>query len=157
MRPQRPQRGLPYVIGPLGGAFLKPRPLGVDSYFISARCLSVLCYADTRAYIAYGNSKDDLAIRTEVQELKNGVPKEIECVRAFLPKDENERQKSGQVAHVYTVPVCREPRHETPLSVAPSNRHLGAQGDPRPEDLGSAGRTSPALGLLVRMSPSQEG
>jgi putative transposase len=29
---QRPQRGLPYVNGPLGGAFLKPRPLGVDSY-----------------------------------------------------------------------------------------------------------------------------
>jgi hypothetical protein len=81
----------------------------------------------------------------------------VEYVRAFLPKEENERQKSGQVGHVYTVPVCREPRHETPLSVAPSNRHPGAQGDLRPEDLGPDGRTSPALGLLVRMSPSQEG
>lgn len=39
--------------------------------------LSVLCYADAEAYIAYGTRKEDLALRTEVQELKNGVPREI--------------------------------------------------------------------------------
>ena len=33
----RPQRGLPYVIGPLGGAFLKPRPLGVVDYSVQNR------------------------------------------------------------------------------------------------------------------------
>jgi hypothetical protein len=27
-----PQRGLPHVDGPLGGAFLMPRPLAVDPY-----------------------------------------------------------------------------------------------------------------------------
>ena len=29
---QRPQRGLPYVIGPFGRAFLIPRPMGVVGY-----------------------------------------------------------------------------------------------------------------------------
>jgi hypothetical protein len=30
-----PQRGLPYVYGPLGGAFLMPRPMAVgDSFFL---------------------------------------------------------------------------------------------------------------------------
>jgi hypothetical protein len=39
--------------------------------------LSVLSYADAKAYIAYGTGKDDLAIRTEMLELKNGVPREM--------------------------------------------------------------------------------
>src|SRR5208337_3489864 len=30
---QRPQRGLPHVDGPLGGAFLIPRPMAVVGYF----------------------------------------------------------------------------------------------------------------------------
>ena len=30
---ERPQRGLPHVLGPLGRAFLKPRPLAVVDYF----------------------------------------------------------------------------------------------------------------------------
>ncbi len=30
----RPQRGLPDVESPLGGAFLMPRPMGVDLYFL---------------------------------------------------------------------------------------------------------------------------
>ena len=29
----RPQRGLHDALGPLGGAFLKPRPMGVVDYF----------------------------------------------------------------------------------------------------------------------------
>jgi predicted phosphodiesterase len=39
--------------------------------------LSVLCYADAKAYVAYGTGKDDLSLRTEVQDLKRGVPQEM--------------------------------------------------------------------------------
>jgi hypothetical protein len=39
--------------------------------------LSVLCYAGAKAYVAYGTAKDNLALRTEVQELANGVPQMI--------------------------------------------------------------------------------
>lgn len=39
--------------------------------------LTVLCCADAKAYMAYGTRKEDLALRTEVQELKKGVPQEV--------------------------------------------------------------------------------
>jgi hypothetical protein len=39
--------------------------------------LGVLCYDDTRAYVAYGPQKDDLAARTEAMELRKGRPREI--------------------------------------------------------------------------------
>ena len=39
--------------------------------------LSVLCYADAKAYVAHGTAKEALNLRTDAQELKKGVPKEI--------------------------------------------------------------------------------
>ncbi len=39
--------------------------------------LSVLCYDDAKAYVAYGTQKDDLAARTETVEFKKGQPREI--------------------------------------------------------------------------------
>ena len=32
--PHSPQRGLPHVDGPLGGAFLRPRPSAVVAYYV---------------------------------------------------------------------------------------------------------------------------
>ena len=39
--------------------------------------LSVLCYADAKASVAYGTDKADLSLRSEPQEMKKGIPKEI--------------------------------------------------------------------------------
>ncbi len=39
--------------------------------------LSVLCYADTQAYVAYGTAKGELNLRTDALELKKGAPQEI--------------------------------------------------------------------------------
>jgi hypothetical protein len=43
----------------------------------SSVTLSVLAYSDTKAYVAYGMGKDNLLLRTDAQELKNGLPREI--------------------------------------------------------------------------------
>lgn len=39
--------------------------------------VSILSYADAKATVAYGTSKEDLSLRTDVQECKKGQPKEI--------------------------------------------------------------------------------
>ena len=39
--------------------------------------LSVLCYADAKAYIAYGTAPEELNLRADVLELKQGMPQEI--------------------------------------------------------------------------------
>jgi len=43
----------------------------------SSVTLSVLAYTDTKAYVAYGTANDDLSLRTDVQELNKGLPREI--------------------------------------------------------------------------------
>ena len=54
--------------------------------------LSVLAYADAKAYVAFGTAKDELSLRTDVQELKKGLPQEI-----VLPKLKPDTQYYYQV------------------------------------------------------------
>jgi predicted phosphodiesterase len=43
----------------------------------SSITLSVLAYADTKAYVAYGTSTGELSLRTDALELAAGVPREV--------------------------------------------------------------------------------
>ncbi len=64
------------------GAFLTDVPVHLLDIILgrptaTSVTLSVLCYDDAKAYVAYGTQKDDLAIRTEAMEFQKGEPREV--------------------------------------------------------------------------------
>jgi hypothetical protein len=67
-----------------------------------------------RAVTKYGyNSGIILGSSGHLRVTVNESKATVEYVRAFLPKDKNEKQKNGQIGYSYEIPLRTTPRDVT--------------------------------------------